>query len=79
MAEMSTKTNRIYQVVEIIQQYIDGFDGDHEWEEEVSLGYYSTFEKAQAKLQHLTELHWNYEYQCCNRDFKINEIELDVD
>ena len=41
---------KIYQVVEIVTQYIDGFDGDHEWEEEINKGYYSTMENAKKDL-----------------------------
>jgi len=70
---------KIYQVVEIVTQYIDGFDGNHEWEEEINKGHYSTMENAQAKLNALTELHWDSKYNCCSREFKIKEIELDVE
>ena len=67
----------IYQVVEIVTQYIDGFDGDHEWEEEINKGYYSSIEKAQAKLDALTKQFWSEECNCCMRHFRINEIVLD--
>ena len=67
----------IYQVVEIVSQYIDGFDGDHEWEEEVDKGYYSTMDKAKVRLEILTKQFWSKEYNCCMRNFRINEIVLD--
>ena len=70
---------KIYQVVEIVEQYIDGFGGDHEWEEEINKGYYSTMENAKAKLNTLTELYWDSECDCCCREFKIKEIELDTE
>ena len=71
--------NKVYQVVEVITQYIDGFDGDHEWEEELNKGYYSTMENAQKRLDILTNEYWSSECDCCMRKFKINEIELDVE
>ena len=70
---------KIYQVVEIISRYIDGFDGDHEWEEELNKGYYSTKEKAKAKLEKLNKMYWDDEFDCCLKKFKINEIELDIE
>lgn len=68
----------IYQVVEVEHKYVDGFDGDHEWDEDVNMGYYSTKEKAEARLEILTKEFWDEEYGCM-RDFEIREIMLDTD
>lgn len=75
---MEVMEMKIYQVVEVTYIYIDGFGGDYENEEEVDKGYYSTMENAQARLDSLTKSHWNSEYNCCTREYKINEIELDI-
>lgn len=68
----------IYQVVEIIHQYIEGLYEDYEWDEDANRGYYSTKEKAETRLASLEKEFWNEEYGC-TRDFDIREIVLDTE